>query len=172
MAKFALVHKMETRVHEVVDNADQCFDVHGDLSWFPCPDECNRMWDYNWETGEFWERPQPQTNYMVARKVGYGEVGTQMDSIFWGYQNGDTDPLGTWAGNIQKVKALFPKGEENQAAVHAAQMELISRQEAMVRDFEDGKIPAILPPNVMTLALAEDYIAGRWNNPVSGPYTP
>lgn len=172
MAKFALVHKMETRVHEVVDNVDQCFDVHEDLSWFPCPDETTRMWDYNWETKEFFERPQPMTNYMVARKVGYGEVGEQLDAIYKGYQNGDADPLSTWADKINNVKILIPKGDENQLAVHAMQMELNRRTEQMIRDFEDGKIPAILPPSVMTQELAEDYKAGRWVNPVSGPYVP
>ena len=172
MAKFALVHKMETRVHEVVDSIDQCFEVHEDLSWFPCPDETTRMWDYNWETKEFWERPQPQTNYMVARKVGYGDIGKQLDDLFHGFNNGDTDPLARWADKIANVKILIPKGEENQPAVHAVQMELNRRGEQMTRDFEDGKIPEILPPDVMTQQLAEDYKAGRWVNPVSGPYTP
>ena len=174
MAKYALVHIRETRVQGIANNEDERFPVHTDLIWQECPDEVEFMWDYNWETGEFAPPFKPETRYEVARKVGYGDIGAQLGQIYDAMQSSDaTSALTEWAANIERIKLLFPK--DNKAAMLAANDELSRRVEIMLAEHDaDPTNPdkKVLPPEVMSQALAKDYVEGRWDNPVSGPYKP
>lgn len=167
MAKYALVHIRETRVQGIANNEAERFEVHPDMVWHKCPAEVEFMWEYDWVTGEFSPPNRPETNYTVARKVGYGDIGNQLDSIYKAIQTGESDPLASWAAKIEKVKILFPK--DNQAAVVAANDELSRRVDVMLKDFELNGTP-MKTPDALTQELADDYLAGRWDNPVTGPY--
>ncbi len=173
MTKYALVHIRETRVQAIANTEEERFDVHVDLVWHQCGPEVEFMWEYNWETGEFTPPKHPETRYEVARKVGYGDVGAQLDTIFKAVQNGEDDPLANWALKIERVKLLFPK--DNHDAMLAANAELTRRVNIMLELHDanpDDPQYAIKTPDVMTQELAVDYIEGRWDNPVTGPYTP
>jgi hypothetical protein len=172
MARYALVHVNETRVQAIAENEQGRFDVHHDMVWHECPDHVEFMWEYNWETGEWSEPFKPETRYEVARKVAYGEVGAQLDSIFKAVQNGDSDPLGAWAERISRIKALFPK--DNHQAMLAANDELTRRVNIMLAAHDanpDDPQHRIRLPNEMADELANDFVEGRWDNPVTGPYS-
>jgi hypothetical protein len=126
------------------------------------------MWDYNKETGEFTPPKKTLTEYVVARKVGYGDIGSQLDKIFKAVKNGEDDPLAAWAAHVEKVKMLFPK--DNHAAVNAANDEMNRRVAQMHVDMDNGG--RFIPPDEMTAQLADDYMSGRWINPELGPYKP
>ena len=173
MAKYALVHIRETRVQAVANTPEERFDVHTDLLWHECPDDVEHMWEYNWETGEFSPPVHPETRYDVARKVGFGDVGAQLGFIYDALKEGGdpTSALTEWAQRIENVKILFPKN--NHEAMIAANKELSRRVELMLNANEaDPDNNPITPPDVMTQTLALDYIEGRWDNPVTGPYQP
>jgi hypothetical protein len=163
--KFALVHKNEPRVHSVVNTKAECFEVHEDLTWYPCADFVDI--DYLYIGNQFVYQEPPKTNYTVARKVGYGDVGAQLDSIFHSVNAGE-DALTEWAARIEKVKILFPK--DNQDAVNAANTEVIRRQEIYMDEKMSSGEPILKTAADFTLEVAEDYIAGTWVNPVSGAY--
>lgn len=167
MAKYALVAFDGIRVNQVVDSKEECFDVHTNLRWVEGPDSISL--DYDYIDGEFVERPKPTTTYAVARKVGYGDIGEQFGSIYDAIQNGDTDIFATWAENQRKIKILFPK--DNEDAVQAAQEEVSQRQHAYYESLTAQGLPIDKKASDFVLQVADDYIAGRWNNPITGPYT-
>ena len=173
MARYALVHIKETRVQGIAENEQERFDVHVDSVWHECGPEVQFMWEYNWETGEFSPPFKPETRYEVARRVAYGDVGSQLDTIFKAVQNGDADPLAEWAARIEKIKMLFPK--DNHEAMLAANDELSRRVEVMINlhdEHPDDPAYRIKTPQEMADELAADYMSGKWDNPVSGPYKP
>lgn len=171
MARYALVHNfMENRVQAIATNESEKFDVHTDLSWIPCPEEVEQMWNYDRDNGVFAPPPEMETHYTVARKVGYGDIGAQLGEIYDGLMSGQVDPLKAWATRLEKVKILFPK--DNHEAVNAAQRELNQRTSAHVEAVEAAGTGAFRSPADLTEELADDFIAGRWNNPVTGPYNP
>lgn len=173
MAKYALVHIRETRVQGIANSEEERFDVHTDLIWHECPDEVEFMWEYDWENGTFHPPVHPKTRYEVARKIGYGDPGTQLDTIYKAIMAGHDDPLAEWSDNIARIKKLFPK--DNDEAMWAANDELTRRVNDMILAHDanpDDPAFAIKPPEVMTQELAKDYVEGRWDNPVTGPYKP
>lgn len=157
MPKYALVHKDEKRVHEVAADAAGCFDVHEDFTWIPCPDDCAKQWDYDKETGTFIPEKKAQTTYSVVRRIGYGDVGAQLDSIFWALSGGDNTGLEAWAERQRLIKALVPKN--NPDAVEAVNDEIRRR---MNIEFDAGRDP---DAGAITYQLALDYDAGNWVNP-------
>ena len=167
MAKFALVSLLEGRVCQTADSEDGCFEVAGDLVWIECADEVSVEYDYI--DKQFIKRPKIMTNYQTARKVGYGEVGRQLGDIYDALQSSNADEaLAAWAERQTKLKILFPKGDENQEAVQAAQEEISRRLTEYRRYVEENGLEYGDPDFVMQ--VANEYIAGTWINPVSGPY--
>lgn len=166
MAKFALVSLLEGRVCQLVNSQEETFEVAGDLVWIECADEVDV--DYDYINQEFVKRPKIMTNYQTARKVGYGDVGQQLGAIYDAIANGEEDVLAAWAERQRKVKILFPKGDENQEAVQAAQEEISRRMTAFRQYIEENGLE--YGDKDFVGELADEYIAGTWVNPVSGPY--
>lgn len=165
MTRWALVSG--TRVHQV---EDQKFDVAGDLEWVACDD--NTTIDYDYIDGTFVERPRVRTEYRIARKVGYGDIGQQLGDIYDIISNGDdaNTALSTWADNQRKVKILFPK--DNDDAVQAANDEVTRRQNEYLDYLEANNLTLDRPVNYFTLEVADEYIAGTWICPIRGKYKP
>lgn len=167
MAKFALVSLLEGRVCQLVNSEEEKFEVAGDLTWIQCGDDVDIDFDYI--NQEFVKRPRIMTNYLMARKVGYGDVGAQLGEIYDALQGGDANvALAAWAARQEKVKILFPKGDENQEAVDAAQREVSRRLQEHQAFVEANGLEYYEVDFVQ--AVADEYIAGTWVNPVSGPY--
>lgn len=167
MAKFALVSLLEGRVCQLVDTAEEKFEVAGDLIWVDCGDEVTQEFDYI--NKEFVQRPKIMTNYQTARKVGYGEIGAQLGAIYDALQvGGSSEALTAWADRQTKIKALFPKGDDMQEAVQAAQEEVSRRLQEHHAFIEANGLEYYDIDAVGQ--LADEYLAGKWVNPVSGPY--
>lgn len=168
MAKYALIHKDVNRVNQVVDSITDCFDVHTDLRWIECPDDVTQ--DYKYENGEFVKIERPMTNYQVARKVGYGEIGEQLGTIYDGIAAGNdaSSTLLAWTEKQTKIKALFPK--DNPEATQAAQDECSRRQTIYIEECELTGAEYTKNASAFVLEVAEDFISGKWNNPITGPY--
>ncbi len=165
MAKWALISG--SRVCQVEDAK---FEVAGDLTWVECGDEITI--DYEYINDEFVAKPKLRTEYVVARKVGYGDIGSQLGAIYDALNSGaDANvALESWARQQRLVKVLFPKDDDD--AMNAAHDEVLRRQEAYLIAMEEaGDYSSFKQPSFFTLQVAEDYVAGRWVNPVSGPYT-
>lgn len=168
MAKFALVSGLDGRICQTANSESETFEVAGDLSWLPCADEVDV--DYNYVNEQFVKRPKVMTNYQTARKVGYGDIGAQLGSIYDAFQSSDADTaLTEWATRQTKVKALFPKGDANQLAVQAAQEEISRRMSEHEKYANDNNIPLVQVDFIGQ--LADEYLAGTWINPVSGAYS-
>ena len=166
--KFALVHKNEKRIHEVVTSEDDCFDIHEDFTWYKCDDNVTR--DFEYVDGVFKLAEQPLTHYTVARKVGYGDIGAQLGSIYDAIMSGADDALSDWAVRQRKIKILFPK--DNVYATNAANDEVRRRQDIYYEEVHSLGKPIEKQASDFTLEVAEDYISGKWINPVTGPYVP
>lgn len=173
MSKHALILTTEPlnpqglkRIHEVAENDAGRFEVHADFQWIQCPDDvANRDWLYDPETGAFHEPTRPKTEYNVARRVHYGEVGAQLDRIYHAYNAGSADPMAEWAAEQEKIKAVFPK--DNQDYADACNTEIARRCEEILRAEEaiTGVFGKYIDMRQMALDLYDDIQAGRWVNP-------
>jgi hypothetical protein len=168
MAKFALVSLLQGRVCQLANSEEEKFEVAGDLTWIECGDEVDL--DYDYINQSFVQRPKIMTNYQMARKVGYGDVGKQLGDIYDAIAAGGdaNEALTTWAARQEKVKILFPKGDENQVAVDAAQREVSRRLQEHQAFIEANGLEYYEVDFIQQ--VADEYIAGKWINPVSGPY--
>jgi hypothetical protein len=175
VAKYALFLKDEPisqdglkRIHEVVNSAEECFEVHESFEWVQCPNQVlNRDWKFNTQTNSWVEPAIPVTEYGIARRVHYGEVGAQLDRIFHATQAGATDPLGEWAAEQEKIKAVFPK--DNAAYTNESNAEIVRRCNAILEEAEreTGVFGKYIDMRQMALDLYDDIQAGRWVNPAA-----
>lgn len=163
MTKWALISN--GRINQV---EEEKFEVGGDLVWVECPDEVTI--DFEYVNGEFKPIPKVRTHYTVARKVGYGDIGSQLGDIYDAMATGidANEALATWAENQRKIKILLPK--DNDDAMDAAHDEILKRQDAYYNSRAEAGLPFDKGQSFFTLQLADDYINGVWDNPVTGPY--
>ena len=115
----ALVIKTDDgRVSEILPD-DDIFEIHPDFGiWIDCtgtdienekPNDPNGgSWIYNFETERFSiEPPASDTavRFEIARKLGYGEVGDQLDMLYKEVKDaGSITADGEWFGHVKKVK--------------------------------------------------------------------
>ena len=168
MAKYALIHKGETRINQVIDSEAEKFEVHENLEWIECPD--NVTIDFEYIDGHFYETVKPKTNYLVARKVGYGDIGAQLGDIYDALAAGGdaTAALAQWQENQRLIKILFPK--DNDEAMDAAHEEVLRRQNLYYDYLVENGLEFDKQPNKFALEVATDYVEGRWICPVRGQY--
>ena len=130
----ALIRYDEDRVHAVVDVGKE-FEVHPDFQWIDCPDDIDEKVLYDHEDGSFFMPPPLKTDYRLARGVGYGSIGDQLDAIWHHLDNGGTlDTTSEWYQNIQEIKSAIPKDDDD--AVEAYQQELNDKH-ARMQEEED-----------------------------------
>ena len=119
--KRALLHTLEPgRICDVVA-VGQEFDVHENFGWVDVPDDTTTSDTYvDGEVVKFNPLTQPgfaENAYKVARTIGYGSYGDQLDLLFKEVQaTGTISNSGPWATHIASIKAQIPK--DNPAAVH------------------------------------------------------
>lgn len=173
MAKYALIHSTDPvmedgtqRVCDIAENEAGRFEVHTDFQWVQCPDQVkNRDWKYKPADGS-WVAPSiPPTEYGIARRVHYGEVGAQLDRIFHATMAGATDPLGEWAAEQEKIKIVFPK--DNPDFCNASNEEIVKRCAAILEAEEaaTGVYGKYIDMREMALQLYQDMQDGTWTNP-------
>jgi hypothetical protein len=173
VSKFALIFKTEPlspdgsqRVHEVVASVDDCFEVHENFEWIACPDEVDsRDWKRNPDTREWIAPTIPGTEYNVARRVHYGEIGAQLDRLYHAQKSGEQDPLAIWANEQEKIKAIFPKDDPDY--VNACNAEIVRRCKLILEEAErqTGVYGSYIDMRQMALDLHADIEAGRWTVP-------
>lgn len=113
--KKALLHKLEPgRICEITDVE---FEVHENFYWVEVPDDTQTSDTYN-EDGtitKFNPILQPgfaEHAYIVARGIGYGSLGNQLDMLFHELNStGTISADGPWATHIASVKASIPKND-------------------------------------------------------------
>ena len=172
MSKHALILTTEPlnngkkRIHAIAEDDAGRFEVHEDFQWIPCPDlVANRDWTYDPEADSWGEPIRPMTEYNVARRVHYGEVGAQLDRMYHAQMAGATDPLAEWAAEQEKIKAVFPK--DNQLYTDACNTEIARRCDELIRAEEaiTGVFGKYIDMRQMALDLYDDIQSGAWVNP-------
>ena len=172
MSKHALIFTSEPlfngkrRLHAIAETDADRFEVHEDFQWIPCPnDVTNRDWLYDPEEDSWAEPARPKTEYNVARRVHYGEIGAQLDRIYHAYNAGSEDPMAEWAAEQEKIKAVFPK--DNQDYADACNTEIARRCDAILVAEEaiTGVYGKYIDMRQMALDLYDDIQSGAWVNP-------
>lgn len=84
------------------------------IAWVDAPDNIQLDWTLEWSPSQgvmIWvEREGPYTSNEVARKVAYGELGSQLGQIFDDIkEHGALTPDGAWYQHIVNVKSLIEK---------------------------------------------------------------
>lgn len=168
MARWALVTKGQARVNQVAESNEDKFEVSEGLEWIQCGEDVTI--DFEYVRGEFVRMAPITTQYTVARKVGFGDVGQQLGAIYDAMAGGaDAQAaLAEWAENQRLIKILFPK--DNDAAMQAAHDEVVKRQDMYYDYLTENNLPFDKQPNHFALELAKAYVNGDWVNPISGPY--
>lgn len=172
--KYVLIYKNDERIHEVASTKEDCFDVHEDFSWIPVSTELpisRDTYTFNKTTGILTPIEKVRTHYSVARGIGYGSVAEQMDGLYHWLLNGDGSAEEYWAkwqADINKVKILFPK--DNDDATNAAHDEVLDRFDSYMKECERSGTNPQKTQREFMLELAQEYIDGIWNNPVTGQY--
>lgn len=113
----ALLNKHEPgRICEIAQPGNE-FEVHPDFSWVDVPDGTNTQDTYN-EDGtitKFDPTTLPgftENAYKVARGIGYGSIGDQLDMLFKEVMaTGTISNTGPWATHIAAIKAALPKDD-------------------------------------------------------------
>jgi hypothetical protein len=121
--KKALLHSIEPgRICEI-RNVGEEFEVSTAFSWVDVPDDTTTVDTYDLETNtviKFDIVNQPgfiEDGYKVARTIGYGSIGNQLDMLYKEIKaNGTISASGPWASHIASVKAAIPKDDPQ--AVH------------------------------------------------------
>jgi hypothetical protein len=117
MVMKALVTKNEPgRICEIVAPGNE-FEVHADFSWIDVPDDTTTQDTYN-EDGtlsKFDIHSVPgfaENAYKVARGIGYGSIGDQLDLLFKEVMaTGTISNTGPWATHIANIKSAIPKDD-------------------------------------------------------------
>lgn len=121
--KKALLHSLEPgRICQVVEFNEQ-FEVSELFSWVEVPDDTTTADTYNLDTNsvvKFDIVNQPgfiEDGYKVARVIGYGSIGNQLDMLYKEIQStGTISPTGPWASHVAAIKEAIPK--DDPYAVH------------------------------------------------------
>ena len=122
--KRALLHSVEPgRICQVVNPGEE-FEVHTAFYWVDVPDDTTEAdrWDVeNNVVIKFDITSDPvfiEHGYKVARGIGYGSIGDQLDMLYKEIQStGTISSTGPWAQHIASIKSAIPK--DDPAAVHA-----------------------------------------------------
>lgn len=113
----ALLHNTEPgRICDIVEPGNE-FEVHENFQWVDVPDGTTTHDTYN-EDGtitkfDILSLPGFAENaYKVARNIGYGSIGDQLDMLFKELQaTGTISNSGAWATHIASIKAAIPKDD-------------------------------------------------------------
>ena len=82
------------------------FPVHKDLQWVDVPDDTTEQDTY--VDGAVVKQPDPTPpTWEEARRNAYGDIGAELDMIYWDQVNGTT----TFQDHVAAVKADNPKPE-------------------------------------------------------------
>jgi hypothetical protein len=127
MSLRGLIHPQEPgRICDIVEAGNE-FEVHESFSWVDLPDGTTTADTYN-EDGtvtKFDVLSQPgfaENAYRVARGIGYGSVGDQLDMLFKEVMaTGTISNTGAWASHIASIKQAIPK--DDLQAVHEWNMQ-------------------------------------------------
>jgi len=127
MALRGLINTTEPgRICEIVEAGSE-FEVHESFRWIDLPDGTTTADTVN-DDGtitKFDITKQPgfaENAYKVARGIGYGSMGDQLDMLFKEIQStGTISNTGPWATHIASVKAAIPK--DDPYAVHEWNMQ-------------------------------------------------
>jgi len=128
----ALLHTSEPgRMCEIVQPGNE-FEVHENFQWVDVPDGTTAHDTYNPDgtITKFDITAMPgfaENAYKVARGIGYGSIGDQMDLLFHELSTtGTISNTGPWATRISSIKAAVPKDDPQ--AVHEWNMAYIAAQ--------------------------------------------
>ena len=129
----ALLHVQEPgRICEIVEAGNE-FETHENFYWVDVPDGTTAHDVYN-EDGTITKFDITQqagfaeNAYKVARGIGYGTIGDQLDMLFKELQvTGTISNTGPWATRIASTKAAIPK--DNPQAVHEWNLAYIAAQQ-------------------------------------------
>lgn len=119
--KRALIHLQEPgRICDIVDIGQE-FEVHSNFQWVDVPDDTTSADTYvDGEVVKFDPLTQPgfaENAYKVARGIGYGGLGEQLDMLFHELAStGTISNTGPWATHIASIKSAVPKDDPQ--AVH------------------------------------------------------
>ena len=135
----ALLHSQEPgRICEIKNPGEE-FEVHENFSWVDVPDDTTTADTYN-EDGTITKwHPLNQTvfleqGYAVARGIGYGSIGNQLDMLYKELQTtGTISNTGPWATHISNVKSAIPK--DDPSAVYEWNQQWIAAQMANSKPF-------------------------------------
>ena len=105
MAKVGIVNKNNGVITDICDEADK-FDIYegpdSDFKWCEVPDDCTyEHVMVNGEVIHHSEREDLRIGATIARQIGYGDIGEQLDMQYKDSLDGGT----RWADRIAKVKA-------------------------------------------------------------------
>ena len=113
----ALINSSETgRICEIRPVGEE-FEVHADFQWVDVPDGTTTHDTYNSDgtITKFDIISQPgfaENAYKVARTIGYGSIGDQLDTLYKELQTtGTLSNTGPWASHINSIKAAIPKDD-------------------------------------------------------------
>jgi len=113
----ALISQNEPgRICEVVNSGDE-FEVHQDFHWVNVPDGTTTHDTYNNDGSitKFDVHSIPgfaENAYKVARGIGYGTLGDQLDMLFKEVMaTGTISNTGPWATHIASIKTAIPKDD-------------------------------------------------------------
>lgn len=130
----ALLHIQEPgRICEVVEAGSE-FEVHENFYWVDVPDGTTAHDTINTDgtINKFDITAQPgfaENAYKVARGIGYGPIGDQLDMLFKELQaTGTISNTGPWATRVASVKEAIPK--DNPRAVHEWNIQYLASLEA------------------------------------------
>lgn len=136
----ALINSNEPgRICDIVPVGKE-FEVHESFSWVEVPDDTTTLDKYN-EDGTITkivptELPGFQENaYRVARGIGYGSIGNQLDMLYHELiTTGTISADGPWASHIATIKTEIPK--DNVAAVIAWNEKFLEEQAQLSLNLE------------------------------------
>lgn len=129
--KRALLHTYEPgRICDIVD-AGQEFEVHENFQWVDVPDDTTTADSYvDGAVVKFDPLSQPgfvTDGYRVARAIGYGSLGNQLDMLFHELSTtGTISNSGPWATHIASIKDAIPKDDPQ--AVHEWNLAYLASQ--------------------------------------------
>lgn len=117
MVMRALISKHEPgRICDITEPGKE-FEVHPDFSWVDVPDGTTAQDTYNQDgtITKFDIRNVPgfaENAYRVARGIGYGSIGDQLDMLFKEVvATGTISNTGPWATHIASIKSAIPKDD-------------------------------------------------------------
>lgn len=121
MLRALIVSTEPGRICEIKNPGEE-FPVHEDFTWVDVPDGTTTQ-DKYLEDGtvkkySILDDPFFVTEgYKVARAIGYGSFGDQLDMLFKEIKaTGTISPDGPWATHVESIKAAIPKDDPQ--AVH------------------------------------------------------